>query len=234
MPRTNPNLYQASFLDEPPPPEALILPHADNLQKNSEWLRAVELIAHATGMTPVQAGNALKQAGSFHALIQMKEEELTRLPGVGKRRALQLLAIKELALMLWELDHAQQTQLRSPADAAKLVMLEMSLLDREELRVILLDTKNVVTRIASIYVGNLNTTVVRIAEVFREAIRTNSAGLIVVHNHPSGDPTPSPEDVRVTEMIVEAGSLLNIAVLDHLVIGGKRYVSLKERGLGFK
>lgn len=89
-------------------------------------------------------------------------------------------------------------------------------------------------RIALVYSGSLNTTVVRVAEVFREAIRSNSAGIIVVHNHPSGDPTPSPEDVRVTEMLVEAGALLDINVLDHLVIGRNRYVSLKERGLGFK
>ncbi|MCB0149480.1 MAG: hypothetical protein KDE01_17755, partial [Caldilineaceae bacterium] len=82
--------------------------------------------------------------------------------------------------------------------------------------------------------GNLNTAVVRVGEVFREAIRANCASIIVVHNHPSGDPTPSPEDVRVTEQLVEAGRLLDIEVLDHLVIGRNRYVSLKERGLGFR
>ena len=84
------------------------------------------------------------------------------------------------------------------------------------------------------FADSLNTAVVRIGEVFREAIRANCASIIVVHNHPSGDPTPSPEDVRVTEMLVEAGKLLDIAVLDHIVIGRNRYVSLKERGLGFK
>jgi len=88
--------------------------------------------------------------------------------------------------------------------------------------------------VTTVYSGSLNTTVVRVAEVSREAIRSNSAGFIVVHNHPSGDPTPSPEDVRVTEMLVEAGALLDISVLDHVVIGRNRYVSLKERGLGFK
>jgi DNA repair protein RadC len=85
----------------------------------------------------------------------------------------------------------------------------------------------------TVYVGNVNTSVIRVAEVFREAIRLNCVALIVAHNHPSGDPTPSPDDVKVTEQIVQAGKLLDIEVLDHLVIGQQRYVSLKERGLGF-
>ena len=97
----------------------------------------------------------------------------------------------------------------------------------------LLDTKNYVTRIVDVYTGSLNAAVVRVGEVFRAAIRANAAAIIVVHNHPSGDPTPSPEDVRVTEMVVEAGRLLDIAVLDHLIIGRNRFVSLKERRLGF-
>lgn len=89
-------------------------------------------------------------------------------------------------------------------------------------------------RVAQIYVGSLNAASVRVGEIFREAIRANSASLVVVHNHPSGDPTPSPEDVRVTELLIEAGKLLDIEVMDHVVIGRNRFVSLKERGLGFK
>jgi DNA repair protein RadC len=98
---------------------------------------------------------------------------------------------------------------------------------------VLLDTKNRVQEVVMLYKGSLNTAVIRIGEVFKEGIRRNVAAIIIVHNHPSGDPTPSPEDVRVTQKIVEAGQLLNIDVLDHLVIGHNRYVSLKERGLGF-
>jgi DNA repair protein RadC len=85
-----------------------------------------------------------------------------------------------------------------------------------------------------VYIGNLNTSVIRVGELFRYALRDNCAALIVAHNHPSGDPTPSPEDVRVTERIVQAGELLDIDVLDHIIIGQQRFVSLKERGLGFK
>jgi DNA repair protein RadC len=115
-----------------------------------------------------------------------------------------------------------------------MLMAEMSLLDQEHLRTVLLDTRNRVVAIPTVYVGSLNAASVRVGEVFKEAIRRNVAAMIVVHNHPSHDPTPSPEDVQVTRMIVEAGSLLNIDVLDHLVIGRQRFVSMKERGLGFR
>src|SRR5204863_9963348 len=106
-------------------------------------------------------------------------------------------------------------------------------LDQEHLRAVLLDTKNRVQGISTIYVGSLNTSHIRVGEVFKDALKKNSAALIVVHNHPSGDPTPSPEDVLVTREIVAAGVLLDVDVLDHLVIGQGRFVSMRERGLGF-
>src|SRR5436190_3100952 len=113
-------------------------------------------------------------------------------------------------------------------------MLEMGLLDQETLRVVILNTKNQVIKFSDVYRGSLNSSLVRIAEVFKEAIRVNAAAIIVAHNHPSGDPTPSPEDVRVTEEIVSAGKLLEIEVLDHLIIGERKFVSLREKRLGFK
>src|SRR5919112_4757169 len=103
-------------------------------------------------------------------------------------------------------------------------MPEMMFLEQEHLRVVLLNTKNQVLSAPEVYVGSLNTSVVRVAELFREAIRQNSAAVIVVHNHPSGDPTPSPEDVQVTRQIVAAGELLDVDVLDHLVLGQQRFV----------
>jgi DNA repair protein RadC len=109
----------------------------------------------------------------------------------------------------------------------------MSALEQEELRVILLDTRNHVIDIKSIYRGSVNSSQVRVGELFRDAIRQNAAAIIVLHNHPSGDPSPSPDDVGLTRNIVQAGKLLDIDTLDHLVIGQGRYVSLKERGLGF-
>jgi DNA repair protein RadC len=127
----------------------------------------------------------------------------------------------------------ERTQIRSPTDAAGVLSLEMAHLDQEHLRTVLLDTKNRVQGIATIYIGSVNTAMVRVGEVYKEAVRRNSTAIIVAHNHPSGDPTPSPEDIMVTKQIVEAGKLLDIECLDHLVIGKGRYVSMRERGLGF-
>jgi DNA repair protein RadC len=124
-------------------------------------------------------------------------------------------------------------QIKSPADVAALLMVEMSHLDQEELRVLNLDTKNRIQSITTVYRGSVNSAQVRISELFKEAIRLNSAAIIVVHSHPSGDPTPSPEDILVTRQIVEAGKLLDVDTLDHVVIGRGRWVSMRERGLGF-
>jgi DNA repair protein RadC len=109
----------------------------------------------------------------------------------------------------------------------------MAALEQEHLRVIVLDTRNHVTEIVELYHGSLNASVVRVGEVFKPAIRHNAASILVVHNHPSGDPTPSPDDVIVTRSMVGAGKLLDIEVLDHLVIGQGKFVSMKESGLGF-
>jgi DNA repair protein RadC len=125
-------------------------------------------------------------------------------------------------------------QIRSPADAAAFLMLEMGSLDQEQFRVLCLDTKNRLQKTHLVYQGSLNAAMVRVGEVFKEPVRLNSAAIICAHNHPSGEPTPSPEDVLLTRQIVEAGNLLDIDVLDHLIIGKGRWASLRERGLGFR
>lgn len=122
----------------------------------------------------------------------------------------------------------------SPEDAYKVIGPEMQTLEREQLRVVTMNTRNRLLNMHLIYQGSLNSSQVRIGELFRPAIIELAAGIIVAHNHPSGDPTPSPDDVAVTRAFVEAGRLLDIDVVDHLVIGAGCFVSLKERGLGFK
>ncbi len=198
-------------------------------------LLAIILRVGIKGQSAVRLGEQLLvDFGGLAGIAQATFEELCRKRGVGEAKATQIKAALELGRRLAVVSPQSRPQVRSPADVANLLMLEMSLLEQEHLRAILLDTKNHLLRVATVYTGSLNTAVVRVGEVFREAIRANCASMIVVHNHPSGDPTPSPEDVRVTEMLVEAGKLLDVAVLDHVVIGRNRYVSLKERGLGFK
>jgi DNA repair protein RadC len=176
----------------------------------------------------------LVQYGGLSGLAKSSASELEATRGVGPAKVTQIKAAFELGRRLLVESPDERPQIRSPADAANLLMLEMSLLDQEHLRLILLDTKNRVLEMPTVYIGNLNTSVIRVGELFRYALRVNCAGMIVVHNHPSGDPSPSPEDVRVTERIVESGKLLDVDVLDHLIIGKQRFVSLKERGLGFK
>jgi DNA repair protein RadC len=180
------------------------------------------------------AERLLSTFGGVAGLAQASFDELRATHGVGEAKAAQIKAALELGKRLLLASPQERLQIRSPTDVANLLMMEMGLLEQEQLRVVLLDTKNYVLRVHTVYSGSLNTAVVRVGEVFREAIRANCAGVILAHNHPSGDPTPSPEDVRVTEAIVEAGALLDIRVLDHLIIGRNRFISLKERRLGFK
>jgi DNA repair protein RadC len=159
--------------------------------------------------------------------------ELTEVKGVGPAKAVEIKAALEIGRRLLTTAPEEKPRITSPADAANLLMSEMCFLEKEHLRLILMDTRSRVLSTPTIYIGSLNTSVVRIGELFRAAIKENAAAFIVAHNHPSGDPSPSPEDVSVTRQIVQAGALLNIEVLDHIVIGHNRFVSLKERGLGF-
>jgi DNA repair protein RadC len=171
--------------------------------------------------------------GGLAGLARAPFTELQAERGLGEAKVATLKAAFELGRRLAIATPDERPTVRTPADAANLLMGEMSMLEQETLRVVLLDTRNRVLATPVVYQGNLNTSVIRISELFREAIRRNAAALIVVHNHPSGDPTPSPEDVAVTRNIISAGQLLDIEVLDHLIIGQQRFVSLKERGLAF-
>ena len=159
--------------------------------------------------------------------------ELQTIDGIGPVKAIEIKSALELGRRLLTTAPNERPQIKAPADAANLLMSEMMFLEQEHLRVLLLDTRNHVLAMPTIYIGSLNTSVVRVGELFRPAIRENAASIVVAHNHPSGDPTPSSEDIRVTKAIREAGKLLNIELLDHVIIGRNRFTSLKERGLGF-
>ncbi len=179
------------------------------------------------------AHRLLTRFGGLAGLVQAPIEELVTVKGIGPAKAIELKAALEVGKRLIVAAPHERPTVKSPADAANLLMLDMAPLEQEHLRTMIMDSKNHVLKIHTVYVGSVNTAVVRVGELFREAIRMNAAAVIVAHNHPSGDPTPSPEDVHVTRQIVEAGKILSVDVLDHLVIGQQRWVSLKERGLGF-
>ena len=126
---------------------------------------------------------------------------------------------------------AVMPSINSPNDVHNLLGPEMSMLSQEQMRVLLLDTRNNVVAQRVVYQGNINSSIVRPAEVFRHAVIESAPSIIVVHNHPSSDPTPSSEDVNITRDLVKAGELLDIGLLDHVVIGGRSFISLKEKGL---
>lgn len=175
----------------------------------------------------------LHTCGGITGLGRARFEDLCEIKGLGPAKATELKAVFELGKRYARATPNEKPTVKSPADAANLLMADMRALEQEHLRTIILDTRNQVLKIHTVYIGTLNTTGVRVGELFREAIRLNAAALIVAHNHPSGDPTPSVDDIHVTRQLVEAGKLLSIDVLDHVVIGEQRWVSLKERGLGF-
>ncbi len=173
----------------------------------------------------------LTEYGGLLGLARADFSDLAAQKGLGPAKASQLKAALELARRLVLASPTERPQVTSPGDAANLLMLEMGGLTQEHFRVILLDTKHYVLGMPTLYKGNANTAVIRTGEVFRPAIKAAATAIILVHNHPSGDPTPSPEDVQVTKRIIEGGKMLDIEVLDHIVIGNQRFVSLRERGL---
>src|SRR6187200_3224870 len=179
------------------------------------------------------ATDALAAHDGLSGLARATDIELASIPGVGAAKAAQLVAAFELGRRLLADWPTARWMIRGPRDVADRLILQMGGLEREELRVVILDTKNHVLRVSTVYQCNISASLVRVGELFRDAVRLNAAGVILVHNHPSGDPTPSPDDLHVTSEALAAGHLLDIALLDHLVIGHDAYVSLRDRGLLF-
>jgi DNA repair protein RadC len=158
-------------------------------------------------------------------------KELSRVKGVGTTKAVQIAACVELGRRLAARVADPQTIIGSPDDVADLLLPELCDAAREHFKAVMLDTKNKVLKVATVSIGSLDQTIVHPREVFKEAIAVSAASVIVAHNHPSGDPTPSQEDRQVTARLVEAGRILGIELLDHLVLGADRWVSLKQLGM---
>ena len=189
-------------------------------------LRDDELVALLLGGPgAVSAARIVLERGGLPALATAGMADVP-----SQRGAARLVAAVELGRRVAAAWPTASWRIRSPADLAERLLPTMGHLEREELRSVLLNTKNTVTGMVSVYVGNLAGSSVRVGEVFREAVRVQAAAMVVVHNHPSGDPSPSAEDLRITRELAEAGRLLDIELLDHLVIGHGRWVSLRALG----
>lgn len=177
------------------------------------------------------AHRLLLEPRGLRFLAEVSLEELCRLKGIGLAKAAQIKAAVELGKRLACLGPSARPVVRSPQEVSTLVMEEMCYLDREHFRVILLNTKNQVLAVDTISIGSLNSSLVHPREVFKKAIQCSAAAVILVHNHPSGDPTPSPEDLEITRRLAEAGRLLGIEVLDHIIVGDHTFCSFKEKAL---
>jgi DNA repair protein RadC len=173
----------------------------------------------------------LTEAKGWRGLVDSSLPELESIRGIGRAKACQIQAVLEIARRMAATVPEAKKAIRCPQDIADLLMEEMRYLDKEHFRIIPLNTKNQVLEVVPISIGSLNSSPVHPREVFKQAIKRSSAAIILVHNHPSGDPTPSKEDLEVTKRLAEGGKLLGIEVLDHLIIGDKKYTSLKEKGV---
>jgi DNA repair protein RadC len=225
--------YRITDLDETERPRERLAKHGPETLSNAELL-AILLRVGVRGENAVQLGQRLlSDLGGLSGIHRAAFDEVCAQRGIGAAKAAQVKAAIELGRRLVSESPEERPAIHSPADAAALIQYEMGALEQEELRIMLLDIRNRVDKVLTIYKGSLNSSFVRVGELFKTAVRSNAAGIIVIHNHPSGDPTPSPDDIALTRAIVQAGKLLDVEVLDHLVIGRGRFVSLKERGLGF-
>jgi len=233
MVRESPAAYRITDLSaEERPRERLERSGPEALSKAE--LLAILLRVGVTGSNSVQlAQKVLDELGGLSGIQKASFAQVCRIHGVGRAKAAQIKAAIELGIRLKRENPELSAAINSPEEAAKAVQDEMQGLVQENLWVLLLDTRNRRIGLEKVYVGSLNASMVRVGELFRGALQRSAAGIILAHNHPSGDPTPSPEDTALTRAAVQAGKLLDVEVLDHLVIGSNCFVSMKQKGLGF-
>ncbi len=173
----------------------------------------------------------LSQFGGLRGVAGAGLEGLSKVKGIGQVKAIEIMASVELGKRLAALSQEDRPTISSPQDVANLLLPELRDAKQEHFKALLMDTKNRVMRVVTVTIGTLDGSLVHPREVFKEAITASAASIIVAHNHPSGDPSPSREDKAVTLRLVECGKLLGIELLDHIIVGDNRYVSFKERGL---
>ncbi|KIL53339.1 hypothetical protein KP77_03150 [Jeotgalibacillus alimentarius] len=217
------------YLDEDRPRERFIKQGPQSL--SNQELIAILLRTGSRDESVINLANKLLQ--EFNGLRSLKEasyDELTSIKGIGDAKAVQVLAAVEVGRRIANITFEDRFTIRSPEDGASFLMDELRFLTQEHFVALYLNTKNQIIHQQTIFIGSLNSSIVHPREVFKEAFKRSAASIICAHNHPSGDPAPSKEDIDVTRRLVECGKMIGIEVLDHLIIGEKKYVSLKEKG----
>jgi len=202
---------------------------------NAELLAIIIKTGNKSETSVALAQRILKQDEEGEGLAFLYDvslEQLKALKGIGRVKAIQIKALTELSKrMASTFNFNKRVVIKSPEDVSRLLMEEMRRLRKEVFKVVLLNTKNHVIKIISVSVGSLNASIVHPREVFSEAVKAGCSSVLLVHNHPSGDPASSPEDIETTKRLVNAGEILGIKVLDHVIIGDGKYISLKESGI---
>ncbi len=222
-------LLMKDFPKEDRPRERLIKdgPHSLSTQE----LLAIVLRTGTKNEPVLQICNQLLlKFDGLRFLMNASIEELSNIKGIGEVKAVQLLAAFELGKRINRLQFDDRYRIKGPEDCANFMMDEMRFLEQEHFICLYLNTKNQIIARETIFKGSLNASIVHPREVFKEALRRSSSSIICLHNHPSGDPTPSREDIEVTKRLVECGKIIGIEILDHIIIGEHKYVSLKEKG----
>ncbi|NLC65549.1 MAG: DNA repair protein RadC [Clostridium sp.] len=212
-------------------PQERLLRYGPESLSNSELLAVI--LRTGTKKTNVikLSSNIIDSFGGLNGLLESSKEELMKINGIKEAKAAQILSVAELSKRFLTFRSGDDYKILSPADAANLLMVELRSLKQEVLKVILLNTKNAVIGTYNASVGSLNSSIVHPREVYKEAIRKSAASIIIAHNHPSGDPTPSSQDIAVTNRIKEVGKIVGIELLDHIIIGDGNFISLKEKKL---
>lgn len=211
------------------PRERLIRQGAESLS-NQELVAILLRTGTKEESVLVLANRVLSSFDKIQDLKHATIEEYTTVKGVGKAKAVQLLAAAEIGKRMYRKHSEGRYTIRSPEDAAAYLMTDMSSLTQEHFVVLFLNVKNEIIHKETIFIGSLNSSIVHPREIYREAVKRSAASIICAHNHPSGNPSPSPEDINVTKRLLEAGSLMGIELIDHVIIGDHQFISLKEKG----
>ncbi|WP_035856037.1 MULTISPECIES: DNA repair protein RadC [Jeotgalicoccus] len=213
--------------DSDKPRERLLLYGPDKLT-NQELLAILIATGNKNESSLSLAAKILKDLPSIRELRELTYEELTSIKGIGKVKAITILSFIELAIRMHTHSREEEKFIRSPKDVSDILMEKVRFYNQEHFIVLFLTTKNMVIEEKTLFIGSLNSSIVHPREIFREAVKRSAAAFICVHNHPSGDPTPSKEDIEVTKRLKDCGDLIGVDFLDHIIIGDGKYISLKE------